>query len=63
MTVKTYTLFTILYSNLEAYNIALILGSSRASNLTTRPSKVEVKANNIFVTITTFSGSRNCKVY
>ena len=63
MTVKTYTLFTILYSNLEAYNIALVLKSSRASSSTARPFRVEVEINNIFITTATFNSSRNCKAY
>jgi hypothetical protein len=63
MPVKIYTLFTVLYSNLEACSIALVLGSSRASSLTTRPSGVEVEVDNVFVTIATFSSSRNCRVY
>ena len=61
MPVKTYTSFTILYSNLKACDIALVLGSSRAGGLTTRPLRVEVKVNNIFVAVATFSSSRNCK--
>ena len=63
MLVKIYTLFTVLYSNLEACNIALVLGSSRASGLTIRPSRVVVEVDNIFVAIATFSSSRNCRVF
>ena len=63
MPVKTYTSFTILYSNLKACDIALVLGSSRASSLITRPSRVEVEIDNIFITIATFSSSKNYKVY
>ena len=60
---EIYTLFTVLYSNLEAYNIALVLGPSRASGLTTGPPRVEVKVDNVFITIATFSSSRNCRAY
>jgi hypothetical protein len=60
---KIYTLFTILYSNLEAHDIALVLGSSKADSSTTGPPRVEVEVNNVFVTIATFNSSRNCKVY
>jgi hypothetical protein len=63
MTVKIYTSFTILYSNLEARDIALVLGPSRASSLTTRPPRVEVEVDNIFVAVATFSSSRNYRVY
>ena len=59
MPIKTYTSFTILYSNLEARGIALVLGSSRASNLITRPPRVGVEVDNIFVAVATFSSSRN----
>ena len=62
-TIKIYILFTVLYSNLEAYNIALVLGPSRTSSLITRPPRVEVEVGNVFVTIATFSSSRNCRVY
>ena len=61
MTIKTYTLFTVLYSNLEAHDIALVLGSSGASSLTTRPLIVEVEVDNVFVAVVTFSSSKNCK--
>ena len=60
---KTYTLFTVLYSNLEARDIALVLGSPRASGLTARPPGVEVEVDNVFVATATFSSSRNCRVY
>ena len=63
MTIKTYTLFTVLYSNLEARDIALGLGPSGASSLITRPPRVEVEVDNVFITIATFSSSRNCRVY
>jgi hypothetical protein len=59
MPVKIYTSFTVLYSNLEACDIALVLGSSRASSLTTRPPRVEVEVDNVFVAVATFSSSRN----
>ena len=62
-TIKIYTLFTVLYSNLEARNITLVLGSPRASSLTARPPRVEVEVDNIFVTIATFSSSRNYRAY
>ena len=61
MTVKTYILFTVLYSNLKARNIALVLGFFRASNLITGPLRVEVEVDNVFVTVATFSSFRNCK--
>jgi len=60
MLVKTYTLFTILYSNLEAYNIALVLGSSGAGGLTIGPPRVGVEVDNVFIAVATFSSSRNC---
>ena len=63
MPIKIYTLFTVLYSNLEACGIALVLGFSRASSLTTRPFRAEVEVNNIFITVATFSSSRNCRAY
>ena len=63
MPIKIYTLFTVLYSNLEARGIALVLGSSRAGSLITRPSKVEVEVDNAFIAIATFSSSRNYRVY
>jgi len=62
MTIKTYTLFTVLYSNLEARDIALVLGSSRASSSTARPPRVEVEVDNVFFAIATFSSSRNYRV-
>jgi hypothetical protein len=61
--VKIYTSFTVLYSNLEAYNIASVLGPSGASSLITRPPRVEVEVDNVFVAVATFSSSRNCRVY
>jgi len=61
--VKIYTLFTILYSNLEAHDITSVLGSSKANNLTTRPSRVGVEVDNIFVAVATFNSSRNYKAY
>ena len=61
MPIKIYTLFTVLYSNLEARGIAVVLGSSRASSLIARPSRIEV--DNVFITIATFSSSRNYRVY
>ena len=61
MTIKIYTLFTVLYSNLEARDIISVLGFFGAGDLTTRPPRVGVEVDNIFVTITTFSSSRNCK--
>ena len=60
---KIYTLFTVLYSNLEARGIALVLGSSGASSLTTRPPRAEVEVDNVFIAIATFSSSRNYRVY
>jgi hypothetical protein len=58
---KIYTLFTILYSNLEARGIALVLGSFRANSLITRPPRVEVEVDNAFITVATFNSSRNCR--
>jgi len=51
-----------LYSNLEAYNIALVLGFSKASNSTTGPLRVEVEVDNVFVAVATFNSFKNCKV-
>jgi len=61
MLVKTYTSFTVLYSNLEACDIALVLGSSGADSLTIGPPGVGVEVDNVFVAAVTFSSSRNCK--
>jgi len=61
MLVKIYTLFTILYSNLEACDITSVLGSSEADGSTIGPPGVEVEVDNIFVAATIFSSSRNCK--
>ena len=58
---KIYTLFTVLYSNLEACDIALVLGSSGAGSSTIGPPRVEVEVDNVFVAIATFSSSRNCR--
>jgi len=60
MTVKTYILFTVLYSNLEACDIALVLGLFGAGGLTIGPLGVEV--DNVFVAVATFNSSRNCRV-
>ncbi len=60
---KTYTLFTVLYSNLEARDITLVLGLFGASGLITGPPGVEVEVDNVFVAAATFSSSRNCRVY
>jgi len=57
--VKTYTSFTVLYSNLEARDIASVLGSSGAGGSTTGPPGVEVEVDNVFVAAATFSSSRN----
>jgi hypothetical protein len=63
MTIKTYTLFTVLYSNLKARNITSVLGSFKTSNSTAGPFRVKVEINNIFITAATFNSSRNCKAY
>jgi hypothetical protein len=62
MLIKIYTLFTVLYFNLEAHDIALVLGSFKANSSTIRPLRVEVEVNNIFVTVATFSSFRNYKI-
>ena len=59
---KIYTLFTVLYFNLEARDITLVLGSPGADSLTARPPKVEVEVDNVFITAATFSSFKNCKV-
>ena len=63
MLIKTYTLFIVLYSNLEARDIALVLGFSGASGLTIGPPRVGVEVDNVFVAVATFSSFRNCKVF
>jgi len=60
--VKIYTLFIILYSNLKAHDIALVLKSFKASGLIIRPFGVEVEVDNVFVIIAIFSSSRNYRV-
>jgi hypothetical protein len=62
MLIKIYTLFTVLYSNLEVYNIASVLESFKTNSLTIRPLRVGVEVNNIFITVATFKSFRNCKV-
>ena len=58
---KIYTLFTVLYSNLEVCNITLVLGSPGASSSIARPPRVEVEVDNVFITAATFNSSRNCR--
>jgi hypothetical protein len=62
MLIKIYTLFTVLYSNLEVYNIASVLESSRINSLTIGPPRVGVEVDNIFIAIVTFKSFKNCKV-
>jgi hypothetical protein len=62
MLIKIYTLFTVLYSNLEACDIASVLKSSGASSSTIRPPGVGVEVDNIFIAVATFSSFKNCKV-
>ena len=59
---KTYTLFTVLYFNLEAHSIALVLRFSGANNLITKPFRIEVEVDNVFVTAVIFNSFRNYKV-
>jgi hypothetical protein len=63
MLIKIYTLFTVLYSNLKARDITLVLGSFGASSLTIRPFRVGVEVNNIFIAVATFKSSKNYKVF